>query len=264
MKPVILFRKDISTEKEMEIASKYFEVYESRVLCGGSNVICRYSALPYYKELEDDLKLNSCKMVNSYKQHVWISDFSWYYDLNAVTPLTWFDYNFHCATYEGPFVVKCKTNSKKHQWNTLMYAEDKKTAYNIAKQLRNDLYLSQQGVVYREYVPLKTFEVGLNGLRFTNEWRFFFYKEMLLTYGYYWSMANDLSKAYLTEDGYRLAMDCARCVSKKCNFFVLDIAEREAGGWILIEINDGQMSGLSECNPDVLYSSLKDACEIHL
>jgi hypothetical protein len=38
---------------------------------------------------------------------------------------------------------------------------------------------------------------------------------------------------------------------------VLDVAEKENGEFVLIEINDGQMSGLSCCNPEELYLNLK-------
>jgi hypothetical protein len=38
---------------------------------------------------------------------------------------------------------------------------------------------------------------------------------------------------------------------------VLDIGELETNEWILIEMNDGQMSGLSNNNPEILYKNLK-------
>jgi len=46
-------------------------------------------------------------------------------------------------------------------------------------------------------------------------------------------------------------------VSPHVNFYVLDIAQTAFGNWILIEINDGQMSGLSENDPDRLYYNLR-------
>lgn len=38
---------------------------------------------------------------------------------------------------------------------------------------------------------------------------------------------------------------------------MIDVAQTESGDWIVIELNDGQMSGLSENNPEILYKNLK-------
>jgi hypothetical protein len=46
-------------------------------------------------------------------------------------------------------------------------------------------------------------------------------------------------------------------VKDKVNFFVMDIAKTQSGDWIVVELNDGQMSGLSENDPNVLYKNLK-------
>jgi hypothetical protein len=46
-------------------------------------------------------------------------------------------------------------------------------------------------------------------------------------------------------------------VKDNVNFFVMDVALTESGRWIVIELNDGQMAGLSENDPDVLYGNMK-------
>jgi hypothetical protein len=101
--------------------------------------------------------------------------------------------------------------------------------------------------------------VGLNGLPFTNEFRFFFLREQCLSYGYYWSSADDLSLGRVSPDAIALAHRIAKIVAEHVAFFVLDLAETEDGDWILIEVNDGQQSGLSENDPDTLYSNLRTA-----
>ena len=50
-------------------------------------------------------------------------------------------------------------------------------------------------------------------------------------------------------------------MSEYANFFVLDLAEKKSGGWVLVEINDGEMSGLSENDPDMLYSNLRKSID---
>jgi hypothetical protein len=140
-----------------------------------------------------------------------------------------------------------------------MFASNKKQAMIIAGELMKDVLIGPQGVIYRKYVPLKTFEIGLNDLPFTNEFRFFFYKEHLISHGYYWSSAEEsvIDNATITLDGIDFAIKMAKIASEHVNFFVMDIAEKEEGGWILIEINDGQQSGLSENDPHVLYQNLR-------
>ncbi len=256
--PIILFRKQLGEEGEFEVASKYFEVFSQRTQCHDNTVICRYSCLPFFEELEQDLANQNCTMINTYKQHKWIADFEYYEVLKEYTPETWNDDNFQYCDHPGNFVVKGKTNSRKFQWDKMMFARTKIEASEIAGKLSTDLMIGQQGIIYRKYVPLKTFEVGLNNLPFTNEWRFFYLLKQRLSYGYYWTIAEDAGKRSIPIEAIEFADFIADIVSQYVNFFVLDIAETEEGEWILIEINDGMQSGLSMNDPDVLYKKLQE------
>ena len=46
-----------------------------------------------------------------------------------------------------------------------------------------------------------------------------------------------------------------------CSFWVRDIAKHQDGRWRLVELNDGNMSGLSCIGPTLFYSNLKNATE---
>ena len=46
-------------------------------------------------------------------------------------------------------------------------------------------------------------------------------------------------------------------VKDKINAFVIDVAQKEDGGWIVIELNDLCQSGLSCNDPNILYENLK-------
>lgn len=260
---IILFRKDFDNVEEMEIAKRSFDVIEHRTDCSNfpaGLVIGRYSCLPYYADLEHDLRNLGYYLINSYKQHCWIANFEYYDDLKEFTPQSWDDNNFWQCEYQGPFVVKGKTNSRKWDWNKLMFAPDKKTASMIAAELSTDGLIGPQGIIYRKYIPLKIFEIGLNGLPFTNEYRFFYFKTTRLTGAYYWSVADKMPPGVPSE-AIEFADKIAQEAAKHVNFFVLDVAEKEDGGWILIEVNDGQCSGLSENPAYMLYSNLKFAIE---
>jgi hypothetical protein len=256
MRPVVLFRSKLADESEVQDAKKYFPVCDSRcAVPKDSLVIGRYSVLPYYQELESDLKILGSELINSYQQHRWIADFDYYEDLKDYTPESWNDTNFYQCTHPGPFVVKGKTNSRKHQWNSQMYAETKREACDIAGNLMADLMIGSQGIVYRKFVPLRVFEYGINGLPFSNEWRIFYYKTNRLSHGYYWSVAENFPPE-IDPEALKFADEVAQIASEHVNFFVLDVAEKADGGWILIEVNDACMSGLSENKGETLYSNL--------
>ena len=256
----MLFRPSQDSYDEYKVANKYFHAYQIRAqIPKKSLVIPRYSALPYFEELVEDLAYWGSRTINSVAQHSWIAGFHWYEDLKQYTPRSWFERDFYKCNIDGPFVIKGTTNSRKHQWNTHMFAADRRQAMRVASELANDPLIGPQGLIYREYVSLKTLEVcPIYGTPFVNEWRFFFYKTKLLCYGFYWSNASEetIKNAKITDEAIYFARIVAEKCAKHTNFFVLDIAEKESGGWTLIEVNDGMQSGLSECDADELYSNL--------
>ena len=257
--PCILFRYDRDSEEEYRIASQYFDVFKYRTECKNKYVIGRYSVLPYYTELETDLNNQNSYLINTYSQHRWIANFEWYSKLKEFTPETWTDNDICECDHDGPLIIKGKTNSRKHEWNKMMFAPTRRDALILAGELMKDPLIGPQGIVYRKYIPLRTFEVGMNGLPFTNEWRLFYLGETLLSGGYYWSSAErsiEINSGGIPAPAIELGNIIAKICSQHTNLFVLDIAETEAGKWILIEVNDGQMSGLSENDPHTLYSSL--------
>ncbi len=119
------------------------------------------------------------------------------------------------------------------------------------------------GAVYREFVPLKTFETDFAGLPITNEWRLFYWRTTLLAKGYYWSSASDeaKTKASIDADGLRIAKIAARVAAEHATFFVIDVAETVLKGWTVIEVNSGEQAGLSEIDPETFYAALREAVE---
>lgn len=275
MKPIILMRDGYGEKEEKEIAKKYFEVTDSRVNLSNRLVVGRYSVLPFYRELENDLKSQGSKLINSHLDHSYIANFDYYHDLNEfpigkdqdnkklyLTPESCFELS-KIPEWEHGYVVKGKTNSRKHQWNGKMFVKTKKEAIELALELElNDPLVRDQGFVVRKFEPLKVFEYGINGLPFSNEWRCFFYKEKLLTVGYYWTQAQNIPKKdALPKEAYQVAQEAAKILSQRVDFFVVDIAETQSGRWIVIEVNDGQMSGLSDNSADDLYKNLAEALD---
>jgi hypothetical protein len=259
--PVLLVRRELMSNYEYQFATKHFVVHESRVLCRNNFVIGRYSVLPLYAELERDLALLGSRLINSYEQHRWIASFDYYRALSKYTPETWDDENIYQCRHQGPFVVKGKTKSRKWQWKTHMFAKTKSDALQLAQRLKDDAEIGEQGVVYRKYVPLRTFGLGRDEMPVTNEWRFFYFKTQRLSYAYYWPGSDFLDKASIPSHGIQLADEIAAIACNFADFFALDLAETEQGDWILIEVNDGQTSVPSEHDLDELYGNLHQAIQ---
>jgi hypothetical protein len=105
---------------------------------------------------------------------------------------------------------------------------------------------------------------GLQGLPVTREYRFFVYKDVILSGGFYWSSHVDELSGEVNPDEVPIEflnkiIDKIQNteLSEPPNFYVLDVAKTQSGEWILVEVNDGSMSGLSENNPEVLYKNLQ-------
>ena len=259
IKPVVLFRKtDYYDEEELQEAIKVLPTVQQRSeIMPGSLVIPRYSALPFYKELEKDLNNNSCKLVNTFSQHSYVANLAyWYTDYADITPKTWFRLFEAGRDSKGPFVLKGETNSKKFSWRTHMYAEDFAAAGEVYSRLSEDGLIGTQTIVTRQYIPLRNHGVMPSGTPISHEFRCFFYKDRLLTKAFYWSnedvnAEDNIPKAFLE--------DVASRASKCINFWVADVAQTADGDWIVVELNDGSMSGLSSNPASVLYQNLKDA-----
>lgn len=264
MKPVIYIRNNLADSRELEAASKYFEVVDHRAaIKPGSLVIPRYAALPYYLELERDMEEMGCVLINSHREHSYVADIqNWYYDLKGFTPKTWF--RLEDLPETGPFVVKGATNSKKFQWNTHMFAETKIDAVTVACKLSNDGLISEQPIYAREYVPLKKLAQGLNGLSICEEYRFFVLDGEIVDSGFYWSShIDDLSEQYTPSVVPQEFIDqIISKVGQNIRFWVFDVARTATGDWTVIELNDGQQSGLSEVNPDNFYRTLSEKLTI--
>jgi hypothetical protein len=258
--PTLLFRTDSENETELEAARRHWDVETDRARCQGGLVVGRYSVLPFYEELEQDLADRACRLINTDAQHRWISEFEYYDSFREVTPESWTEAQFESAP-EGPFVLKGRSSSFKHRWSELMFAKDKADARRIAGILRERQVIVQQGLIFRRYVPLETFEQTAGGLPISNEWRFFFIGKTLIAYGYYWARLASRSPPPIDEAGIALAYQCAERVENRAAFFVVDVAKGTDGRWLLIELNDGQTSGLGAINADQFYSVLLEACK---
>lgn len=263
---VILYRDFDIDPHEQDAMDTYFETESSRNnINRNSLVIGRYSVLPFYKELENDLGINGAQLINSWEQHSFVADIGqWYPVIKEYTPETW---NMNVGTNNLPtncsFVLKGATNSIKRLWTTHMFARTRNDVASVYSNLLDDTMVGQQEIFARRYIPLRKLGESVNGMPITEEYRFFICYRQVISSGYYWSSHTDEIKLpeYNTDEGMYLlnyVHKVADTIGDKCNFYTIDIGITEQGEPIVIELNDGQMAGLSENNPFVLYKNLKD------
>lgn len=259
MTPVVLFRMtSYEDEPELEACKRHFTTYATRTaVLPNSLVIPRYSALPFFKELETDLHALGSKPINSLFQHSYVANLGhWYPDFESITPKTWFSLYEAGKASKGPFVLKGETNSRKFSWHTHMFAKDFTAAGEVYSRLSEDGLIGTQSIVTREYVPLRNHGVMPSGIPISHEFRCFFYKNELLTKYFYWAN-EDVDAEDNVPDSFMLEVGARG--GPNVNFWVADVAQTQAGDWIVVELNDGCMSGLSSTPPEVLYSRLKEA-----
>lgn len=266
MRPVILYRESRETMHwdELTSARKYFECFDTRMLIQeGDLVIGRYSVLPFYREQERDINIVGAKLINSYQQHLYIADLkNWVSDLKGLTPETWD--RLENLPDDCSFVLKGETNSRKHLWSDMMFAKDKKAAGEVHSRLCKDGLVGGQDIYIRKYYPLKTYMIGIKDLPITHEFRFFICYGQILCGGYYWTShvddlpfkpdPNDVPREFLQK--------VINKIGNNANFYVIDVALTVEGEWIVIELNDGQMSGIQENIPDDLYCNLQKAVNL--
>lgn len=297
MNPVILFRRGEHTDDdEFKAAKQHFTVYENRTaIPHGSLVIPRYAALPFYTELERDLAVNGSRLINSHSVHAFIADLrEWYSLIEEFTPKTWRRWD---NLPEGmSFVVKGVTNSRKSDWRRRMFAENRTRVRDVVVTLLDDALIADQGIVVREFVPLRTFATGVNGIPITNEWRFVCLNGKIVDSGYYWASEPGYEWSGVDEGVHlpapgtpapapagavalvekvlaKIEANSIEYIGAKVPFVVIDVGEKASpdgkylfdenhlpsGEWIVIELNDAQQSGLSLIPPERFYAKLAEA-----
>jgi hypothetical protein len=263
MRPVVLYRFPGIDEEELKVAKDIFFTTNSRMdIVKGDLVIGRYSVLPFYAEQAQDLEKVGARLINSIKQHNYIADIGqWYSDLKEITPRTWKTGDI--LPEEGSFVLKGETNSCKFLWDTHMFAKDRLSVGKVLSRLLDDSLIGRQTIYIREYVPLEQLTIGLHGLPITKEFRFFVYKREIICGGFYWS--SHIAYLSTVPDSKEVPVDFLKeiisRIGDKAEFYAVDVAKKQNGSWVVIEINDGQMSGFSENNPKILYKELKRIIE---
>ena len=259
MNTVILYRGTDFEREELPSASKFFKCTTMRpTIQKGDLVIGRYSLWPYYAEQAKDIEYVGASLINNYNQHRYIADLQNYVtDLKGLTPQTW-NSPVDLPDDGTKFVVKGETNSRKSNWKQDMFASDKKAAIEVYARLMNDSLIGQQNIYIRRYEPMVTYMEGVNGIPITKEFRFFVAMGKILCGGYYWqNYIDELPEKPNPDDVPRdFLLEVIKRVGSNSNFYTIDVGISVTGKPFVVELNEGQQSGLSCNDPEVLYSNL--------
>jgi hypothetical protein len=161
---------------------------------------------------------------------------------------------------DKPVIIKDFVKSEKYDWDTACFVPDasdtKKLEQSIIKliQLRGK-YLNE-GIVVREFVELADLTVhSKSGMPLKEEYRLFFFEKKLIGIYNYWDEGEYLSSKPNTAEFEWLAQVVEN------NFFTMDIARKKDGEFIIIELGDGQVSGLPEnVDTNEFYKNLASIC----
>jgi hypothetical protein len=156
---------------------------------------------------------------------------------------------------DHPIILKDFVKSRKHEWSESCYIPAASDRVAVERVVRRFLDLQGPdlagGLVFREYVPLEPLGTHpQSGMPMAKEYRLFWRDGQRIFASDYWGA--DTADLMLPGD---LFADIAQQVQSR--FFTMDVARRQDGAWIIVELGDAQVSGLPE-NADVaaFYRSL--------
>lgn len=157
---------------------------------------------------------------------------------------------------EKPIIIKDYVKSRKHEWNEAFFipnAQDTESALKVI-----NTFIERQGeglsggIVLRKFEKLKFLtNHSKSNMPLDIEFRIFFFEGKPLQIQYYWDERATESSLFINEGYYNMPLpnidkfiNIAKTIQS--NFFTMDIAQKENGEWIIIELGDGQVSGLSD------------------
>ena len=189
----------------------------------------------------------------------------WYKDFERCTPFSiWSESkNIQDALkltdgLEGVFIIKDYVKSRKHEWYDACFIKDIRDKENTERVINN--FINRQGsnleggVVLRKFESLKS--IGNHkdsGMPISEEYRIFVFKGEILIADNYW---NDSGEVNITEDEYTLIESI---ISKiESSFITIDFARKTDGNLIIMEMGDGQVSGLQQMDEYEFYGAFQN------
>ena len=142
-------------------------------------------------------------------------------------------------------IVKDYVKSQKHYWTEACFIPKANDWEQVETVIRKFIDLQaedlNEGLVFREYVELKKLtHHSKSGMPLTKEFRLFILDGKIIQQLKYWE-EGDYQNVELQLEQF------LQVIPKiKSRFFTMDIAQKENGEWIIVELGDAQVAGLPE------------------
>ena len=218
-----------------------------------------------YDFLYQALKEENMRLINTpeqYKKYHLLP--GWYHDFERYTPESYWTKGTDideilkiAQKLSGPYVVKDYVKSLKHYWKDAAYVKDIGDQKEVNRVVTNFIRLQGDqlldGIVLRKYEPLRF--IGYHpesGMPLSEEYRVFVLQNQIININNYWQ--TDIKKSF-TEQEYAWIREVAENISS--NFITVDLARKKDGSLIIMEMGDGQVSGLQELSADKFYQSIE-------
>lgn len=157
------------------------------------------------------------------------------------------------AKFNGPVTVKDFVKSRKNEWDSAFFIPDTRNQEKALSVIHNfverqdDLLVG--GVVLRDFVQFK--QIGyFHSEPIYEEYRVYYWRHQPFSIYNYWTD----SPVLLSDDDKKFIGQQARDIDSP--FITIDFARLADGSLIIMEIGDGQVSGLQGCPPELFYSRL--------
>jgi len=144
----------------------------------------------------------------------------------------------------SPIILKDYVKSQKHHWKTACFIERANDKAAVEKVVRRFLELQGDflvgGLVFREFVELCS--IGnhpQSGMPLAAEWRVFWADKQPILIAPYWA-GTELNIGETPDVSQFQAL--ANQVPSR--FWTMDLAQKQDGEWIVVELGDGQVAGL--------------------
>jgi hypothetical protein len=159
---------------------------------------------------------------------------------------------------DASIIVKDYVKSQKHNWTEACFIPNASDKNSVKKIVSRFIELQGSelnvGLVFRKFEELEFLtNHSKSKMPLTKEYRLFFLNGQVIQIFNYWD-EGDYGE---TKPDLKEFEDIGRKV--KSNFFTMDIAKKKDGDWIIMELGDGQVSGLPDnADKSNFYSAVKE------